>query len=48
MEETFQDEEVKQEVIVNVNKVKEAEVVNEMEELEENEDLIRDCLEESV
>ena len=44
----MQGEEVKQEVIVNVNKVKEAEVVNEMEELEENEDLIRDCLEESV
>ena len=48
MEKVAKDEEIIKEVLVDDKKVNETEVVNEMEELEENEDLIRDWLEESA
>ena len=48
MEEIVKGDEIEKEVVVNKKKIKEAEVVNEMEELEQNEDLICDWLEESV
>ena len=48
MEEIVKGDEIEKEVVINKKKIKEAEVVNEMEELEQNEDLICDWLEESV
>jgi len=48
VEEIVKGHEIEKEVVVNKKKIKEAEVVNEMEELEQNEDLICDWLEESV
>ena len=48
MEEIVKGDEIEKEVVVNKKKIKEAEVVNEMEELEQNEDLICDWLEESA
>jgi len=48
VEEIVKGDEIEKEVVVNKKKIKEAEVVNEMEELEQNEDLICDWLEESV
>jgi len=49
VEETVKGDEIEKEVVVkNKNKNEEAEVVNKMEELEQNEDLICDWLEESV
>ena len=49
MEEVVKDEIVKQEEdIQDEKKIKENDIVNEIEEFEENEDLICDWLEESV